>query len=390
MNNELKGRLITLNPTRKFSKLGIFDSTENPKYICLEKVSTPEEEVKVYLIRSPSNEEFVNREVDHGDIVKLKGSYKTINGEVIFVAEKGNVLSKCEDGRRSPIFDLSSKVKETTILRSNILKLTRSYFSDKGFVEVTSPILLPFYEGGDADPFVTLDKDKRKLFLKETNELILRRLISCGLGPVYEIGRSFRNIGTNRSSLSEFSVVESAIPYASLSEGIDFAEGLLKHILKGINFDKIELANKWKRLNFEEVYKGITGQSYLLKQDYDVDRQDLSNVLNAIKGSPTFLIGLPYEISPINSRGKLTLDESVLVIEGEVYCDVCDFEVSKQNLKERLSQQKTRTNRDNPQFLKFADYGLVPGVGIAFGLERWMKQVSGTDITEIRNLGGVI
>jgi hypothetical protein len=55
-----------------------------------------------------------------------------------------------------------------------------------------------------------------------------------------------------------------------------------------------------------------------------------------------------------------------------------------------LNEQAKRTGRINDKFLEFADYGLVPGVGIAFGLERWMAYLSGEDVEEIKNLGGVI
>lgn len=260
MNLELNGRLTPLDPNRRFSKLGVFKKGEiNQEYICFEKVATSEGEVTTYMVRTPENEEFVNRQVTHGDIVNLNGSYQYFGDERIFVANSGKILSKCKSGRKSNIFDLSIKVQEAVRLRSDILKSVRQYFSDKGFTEINTPSLLQFYEGGDADPFITLDKDKRGLFLKETNELILRRLITCGVGPVYEVGRSFRNIGTNHNSMNEFSVVESAIPYASLQEGIDFAEGLLKQVLKTFSLDQLRLGAPWRRLKFGEAYRIATG-----------------------------------------------------------------------------------------------------------------------------------
>ncbi len=390
MNDKLSGRLILADAGRKFSRLGVFEVIDGQQYLCFEKISTSRGDVAAYMTRTASNEGFVNTKVGPGDIVELNGSYGGVNGNAYFIAEAGRILSKCEGGRKSAIFGLAKDVKEATLLRSKALRSIRGYFDQQGFAEVSSPILLPFYEGGDADPFRTVDKGGAELFLKETNELILRRLISCGIGPVYEIGRSFRNIGTNKNSLSEFSVVESAIPHASLPEGIDFAEGLLKHLLTSLEYVDIDVGRTWKRLRFEEEYQRITGQVYVPKGDYLADRQELSQVLNALKESPAFLIGLPHEISPINSRGNTTLNESVLVIGGDVYCDVCDFEVSKRNLEERLARQNRRTKRDSSSFLKFADQGLVPGVGIAFGIERWLKQVSGKDITALRNLGGVV
>jgi lysyl-tRNA synthetase class II len=325
-----------------------------------------------------------------GDVVRLRGDYCERDGEVYFIGEDMEVLSKCFEGRKSNIIELSLNVREIINLRADVLKRTRNYFDSKKFLEITSPVLLPFYEGGNASPFKTVDMDGSELFLKETNELVLRRLISCGVGPVYEIGKSFRNIGINKNSLQEFSVVESAIPYAKLDDGIDFSKELLKHIFERLGAKRNIWENEWRKLDFPSAYFNLTGKVYTPKSDYFLDRKDLAKVLSTIKGTPTFLTGLPLEISPINSKNNQTLNESVLVIDGDVYCDICEFETSKKNLEERLGKQEKRTGRINEPFLNFAEKGLVPGVGIAFGLERWIKYFSGIDISELKNLGGIL
>jgi lysyl-tRNA synthetase class II len=388
--NNLYGRLVLSDPLRKFSRLGIFDFLNGEKYICFEKIQNSAGESKVYLIKTPENEAIVNNILSPGDVVDVKGDYFNINGETYFIGKSVNLISKCMGGSKSPIFNISKKVKESTELRSKILKRIRENMDSHGFLEITSPTLLPFYEGGDADPFKTTNKSGNDFYLKETSELILRRLISCGLGSIYEISHSFRNIGTNKNSLQEFSVVESAIPYIKLQKGIVIAEDLIKGFLRDFKVKNISLEKKWETKDFNSIYQELNNKTYSSNGDYSADRKDLSQILSSINGAPIFLVGLPLETSPINSRNSQTLNESVLVIDGSIYCDICEFEVSKEKLEERLKMQEKRNGRINKSFLKFAEYGLVPGVGISFGLERWMKCISNEDISELKNLGGVI
>lgn len=379
----IKGRIALTDKTGKMSRFGVFESVRQLPCIYMEKISTPSGDVDAYLVRDEANERLVNREVSVGDIVQVEGDYlKTEKGQ-IFVARSLTGLSKCNIRR----YGGREEVRETVVLRSEMTKIIRSFFETRGFTEVNSPVLLPYYEGGDAKPFETTEASGKKLFLKETNELILRRLISCGLGPIYEIGRSFRNIGTNKYSLNEFTVVESAIPYLSFEEGVVMAEELITELLK--KHGAKEIKYNLPRIKFEDLYRDIRGQEYVPKKDYTLDRKDLSDVLDAIN-SPVFLVGLPHETSPINSRNDLTSNESVFVMDGKVYCDITEFETSKSNLENRLAPQKERTGIKNESFLEFANCGLVPGVGIAFGLERWMNFFSGKDIANLKNLGGLI
>lgn len=379
----IQGRLTLTDKTGKMSRFGVFESIGALPHIYMEKISTPSGEVDVYIARNTDNERLANQEYSIGDVVQVDGDYLTTERGQVFVARELKRLSKCNVKKYMGRDD----VREAVVLRSELTSTVRHFFEKKGFLEVSTPVLLSSYEGGDARPFETTDASGKRLFLKETNELILRRLISCGLGPLYEIGRSFRNIGTNKFSLNEFTVVESATPYSTLADGIVTAELLITELMNAHGNGIKD--SSFQKIKFEELYKKIKGEEYTPRGDYNSDRKDLSIVLDTIT-TPAFLIGLPHEVSPINSRNALTLNESVFVMDGKVYCDICEFEVSKRKLEERLATQEKRTGIKNDAFLEFANCGLVPGVGIAFGLERWMNFFSGRDVANLKNLGGLI
>jgi lysyl-tRNA synthetase, class II len=94
--------------------------------------------------------------------------------------------------------------------------MLRSFFDDRGFLEVETPILQPIYGGATAKPFMThhnaLDNN---FYLRIADELYLKRLIVAGFEKVYEIGHDFRNEGLSHAHSPEFTQIEFYWAYAN-------------------------------------------------------------------------------------------------------------------------------------------------------------------------------
>ena len=93
--------------------------------------------------------------------------------------------------------------------RAEIIRRTRAFFDDRGYVEVETPMLTPLPTGAAARPFIThhnaLDID---LYARIAPELYLKRLIVGGFEKVYEINRNFRNEGLSTRHNPEFTMLE--------------------------------------------------------------------------------------------------------------------------------------------------------------------------------------
>lgn len=99
---------------------------------------------------------------------------------------------------------LNPEASKKIRLRSAILSFLREFLSTRGFVDVQTPILSSSAGGAVARPFLTsaTEFSERKLALRISPELWLKRLIVGGMDQVYEIGPSFRNEGMSRSIIS--------------------------------------------------------------------------------------------------------------------------------------------------------------------------------------------
>jgi lysyl-tRNA synthetase, class II len=116
-------------------------------------------------------------------------------------------------------------------LRSQIVAEIRSYMSERGYLEVETPMMQPIAGGAAARPFQThhnaLDID---LYLRIAPELYLKRLLVGGFTKVFELNRNFRNEGISPRHNPEFTMLEAYEAFGSWETMADLVEGMICHI----------------------------------------------------------------------------------------------------------------------------------------------------------------
>ena len=184
--------------------------------------------IQAYVARDNIGEDVYKdfKKYDVGDILGIKGEvFTTKTGEKSIHATEVTLLSKSlqilpekfhgltdTDVRyRQRYVDLimNADVKDTFIKRSKIISSIRRFLDGQGFMEVETPMLVSNAGGAAARPFEThynaLSEDVK---LRISLELYLKRLIVGGMERVYEIGRVFRNEGTDARHNPEFTLME--------------------------------------------------------------------------------------------------------------------------------------------------------------------------------------
>ncbi|HWH71896.1 MAG TPA: amino acid--tRNA ligase-related protein [Candidatus Sulfotelmatobacter sp.] len=156
------------------------------------------------------------RHLDLGDFIGAKGTlFTTKTGEISIKLSSFVILSKAlrpppekwhgladtEIRYRQRYLDLVANpdVKEVFLKRSRIVGEIRNFLTERGFIEVETPMMQAIPGGAAAQPFVThhnaLGCD---FYMRIALELYLKRLLVGGIDKVFEIGRNFRNEGLSR------------------------------------------------------------------------------------------------------------------------------------------------------------------------------------------------
>ncbi len=376
--------------------------------------------------------------VDIGDIVGVEGFvFKTRKGELSLHAKKFQILCKTleplpekyhgiqdvELKYRYRHLDLimdpdSRRVFET---RSKIIAEIRHFLTDRGFLEVETPVLQPVYGGAAAHPFVTHHRAlDMKLYLRISPELYLKRLIVGGFEKVFEISKNFRNEGIDRSHNPEFALLEWYEAYTDYEYQMKQFEELVAHLVRSVKGTtkliyqgkEIDFTPPWRRIT---VYEGIEQKTGINPATASADelwaecKKRGGEKRPGSKGEiiaelfelaveedlwqPTFVTDHPIEISPLTKKHRSVeglverFEPFAACMEiGNAYTELNDPEDQYERLKE---QEEKRVVDEEAQpmdedFLHAIDVGMPPTGGVGLGVERIVMIL--TDRPSIRDI----
>ena len=385
--------------------------------------------IQIYVSRDDIGEESYKdfKKYDIGDIVGVKGFvFRTQAGEISVHVKEMTLLSKSlavlpekfhgfqdRDLRyRQRYIDLimNPEVKKTFIMRSKIIKEIRNFLDGRDFIEVETPMLVENAGGANARPFEThfnaLNEDRK---LRISLELYLKRLIVGGLERVYEIGRVFRNEGTDTKHNPEFTLMELYQAYTDYEGMMELTESMFKHIAKTVvgglklqyGENVIDLEKPFAKISMMDAVKKYSGVDFTtIKTDEEakaiakeknvefLEHHKRGDILNLFFDEfvekeliqPTFVIDHPIEVSPLTK--KKPGDES-LTERFELYINGYEMANAYSELNDPIDQRERfeaqeklkalgdeEANSIDEDFLTALKIGMPPTGGIGYGIDR--------------------
>ena len=413
-NVSLAGRLMLKRVMGKASFANIQDRDGN---------------IQLYVSRDDIGEDSYKefKKYDIGDIIGVKGFvFKTQTGEISVHAKEVVLLSKSlavlpekfhgfqdRDLRyRQRYIDLimNPEVKKTFIMRSKIIKEIRNFLDGRDFIEVETPMLVENAGGANARPFEThfnaLDEDRK---LRISLELYLKRLIVGGLERVYEIGRVFRNEGTDTKHNPEFTLMELYQAYTDYEGMMELTESMFKHVAKTVvgslklqyGDNVIDLEKPFAKISMIDAVKKYSGVDFTaINSDDDakkiakekniefLEHHKKGDILNLFFDEfvekeliqPTFVIDHPIEVSPLTKKKP---NNPELTERFELYINGYEMANAYSELNDPIDQRERfeaqeklkalgdeEANSIDEDFLTALKIGMPPTGGIGYGIDR--------------------
>jgi lysyl-tRNA synthetase class 2 len=386
--------------------------------------STPEGRVQTVLQKDDvdaSHFDLFVDTVDIGDFIEVSGTaYTTKRGAKSLKAKEWRMLAKSllpipdewfglkdeEKILRERYLDilLNPEVRAMFVRRAKFWQTVRTFYLERGFLEVETPVLETTPGGADARPFTThhnaLDID---VSLRISLELPLKRLLVAGIPKVFEIGRIFRNEGQSREHLQDYAQWESYEAYSDMKKGMECIQELYRRIAKEvygiytfeINGHTVDLADEWAVMDFSSTVRDRFGVDPLTCSEDEAvqavrDNQipvgealnkarAIDHLWKAIRKSingPAFLTGIPVYLEPLAKRaaGNSDIVERFQIVMagsevGKGFSELNDpidqrarFE-EQEKLREGGDDEAQRLDED---YVRAMEYGMPPSFG--FGM----------------------
>ena len=386
--------------------------------------------------------------LDIGDIIGIKGKLFTtqVGEKTVMVKEfeilnktlrplplpktdaEGNVYDEFNDPElryRQRYVDLivNPKVKETFLKRTKITNSIRTFFNEKEYLEVETPVLQVIPGGAAARPFITHHNAlNMPLYLRVANELYLKRLIVGGFDGVYEFSKDFRNEGMDRTHNPEFTVMELYVAYKDYFWMMDTTEALLEKVALDSNGsssvtvgdNNIDFKAPYPRIPILEAIKIHTGvdvsemdENQLREAAKDMglevdESMGEGRLIDEIFGEkcehhyiqPTFITDYPKSMSPLTkehrSNPKLT-ERFELMVNGKELANAYSELNDPIDQRERFEEQMRLSEKGDDEamfidqdFLRALEYGMPPTSGIGIGIDRLvMLMTNNSSIQEV-------
>ena len=394
--------------------------------------------IQIYLHAKEVGPQLVDlfRLLDIGDLIGVEGTcFLTKSGEPTLkvgtfrllakalrpLPEKWHGLQDIEARYRQRYLDLLTNDHSRAVFekRIAIVRETRRFFEERGFLEVETPILQTIAGGAAAEPFKTHHRALGlDLYLRIAPELYLKRLLVGGFNKVFEINRNFRNEGISRKHNPEFTMLEAYWAYEDFEKVANLVEELICYLAEKICGSQtiehrdadgkivrtINLKRPWRRVRYHDLVREVAGKNWfelsseqrreramnefnleILPQlaDFEVTQHLFEKLVEEKTIDPLFVTHCPKELVPLakqNVADNSLVDVFELIINGaEIapgYSELNDPVLQRQRLHEQAGEEKQKIDEE---FLVALEHGMPPAGGFGLGMDRLTMLLTGAE-----------
>ncbi|NJY61981.1 aspartate--tRNA ligase [Salinimicrobium sp. CDJ15-81-2] len=232
----------------------IFDEERTPKEM-MEKASQLGREFVIQVSGEVIERESKNPNMPTGDIEILVTELKVLNSAQLppFTIEDetdgGEDLRmkyRYLDIRRNP-------VKNKLIFRSKVAMEVRKFLSEKGFIEVETPVLIKSTPEGARDFVVPSRMNEGQFYaLPQSPQTFKQLLMVGGMDKYFQIVKCFRDEDLRADRQPEFTQIDCEMAFVEQEDILNTFEDFTRHLIKAVKGVDV---TEFPRMTYEEAMK---------------------------------------------------------------------------------------------------------------------------------------
>jgi elongation factor P--(R)-beta-lysine ligase len=274
-----------------------------------------------------------------------------------------------------------SRRRAALMERGAIFNRVRSFFNEKGYLEVETPFRIPAPAPEAQIDAIPCDG----WFLQTSPELCMKRMLAAGYQRIFQICRCWREGERGSRHLSEFTMLEwyrAGADYLDLmketEELIRAAAAAESIVYRG---KRIELALPWQRITVAEAFRLYADCSVTEALERDLFDEIMVERIEPRLGAgrPTFIYDYPAccgALARLKASDRSVAERFELYIGGleiaNAFSELVDAEEQRSRFAAESAQREASGKRVYPVAEKFLDAlpQMPPSAGIALGLDR--------------------
>ena len=144
------------------------------------------------------------------------------------------------------------KMQDNLTFRHKLAKLTRDYFSDNGFTEVETPVLIKSTPEGARDYLVPSRVNQGRFYaLPQSPQMFKQLLMVGGTDRYMQIVKCFRDEDLRADRQPEFTQIDLEMSFVDMDDVIEIQEGYLKKVFKEMK--GVDIETPFPRMTYDEA-----------------------------------------------------------------------------------------------------------------------------------------
>ena len=281
-------------------------------------------------------------------------------------------------------------------VRHQAIASLRSFFNDRGFILIDTPILTGSIGESSSSLFSVEYFDLGSAYLAQTGQLYLEAACMA-FGKVYNFGPTFRaEKSKTRRHLTEFWMLEAEVAYLDAAGNLELQEQMISTLvqdvlancrdeLKTLGRDTRPLekiAPPFPRLDYGEAVERLRSMGYGIEWGSDLGAEEETALAGAYD-QPLFVTNYPKKAKAFYMKENPANPDTVLcadLLAPEGYGEIIggsQREDDHDRLLARIREEKLPEEAYG-WYLDLRRFGSVPHSGFGLGLERTVTWLCGT------------